>query len=335
MNAQPIESAESPPDRTNPSSKNKPVIKARELEVTFGRGFFGGEVQALNGCNLTVDKGDIYGILGPNGAGKTTAMNCLLGLIKPDDGNLEVLDREPQHGDDLFNDVGYVPEEPNYHLYLTVEEALKFYGHLYNDDIPSKRFEEVLKKLDIYDQRDLRLKYCSKGMKQKVGLATCMVKQPDLLLLDEPTRGLDPVVVKTFRNELLRLNEEGTTIVINSHVLSEVELICERVAILQNGSVIKEDRLDVITDHERKSYRVALEVTSDLENNCLPDYLDMDKRDEDRLEGLIPINMVENFFGFTNNHDITVLECSLSQPSLEDIFVDLVSEEEDDETAGA
>ena len=188
------------------------MIRADDVAVTFRKGRLKGRIEALRGFSLEVGRGDIFALLGPNGAGKSTAMYSFLGLIKPEKGSIEVFGEAPEPGGEIFRRIAYLPEEPHYHLYLTVEEAVSFYASLYGGGITKGRIDEAIERVGLAEHRDLRLSKCSKGMKQKTGIAACLLNDPELVFLDEPTRGLDPIIVKEFRDILLEMNRGGTTI---------------------------------------------------------------------------------------------------------------------------
>ncbi len=219
------------------------VVETEQLVVNFRSGWRRQSFKALNGLDLQVREGDFFGLLGQNGAGKSTALHCLLGLLRPSAGRVSVFGQTPEPGGPLFRDIGYLPEEPHYHTYLTVEEATVYYASLSGVSSPRDRAREMLDRLDLTDHRDRPIARCSKGMRQKVGIAQCVLHRPRLLLLDEPMRGLDPITVHLFRSMLVDLNRQGTTIVMSSHLLSEVEQVATRVAIVHRGRLAVQDDL--------------------------------------------------------------------------------------------
>ena len=219
------------------------IVETEELTVVFRAGWSRRTLTALDRVNLSVREGDFFALLGPNGAGKSTALHCMLGLLRPNSGEARVFGRRLRLGCAELRDVAYLPEEPHYHDYLTVEEAVVYYARLSGLDARPQRIREVLERLDLAKVRSVRVAVCSKGMKQKVGIAHCLLQQPRLLLLDEPMRGLDPVATKDFRDALVELNRGGVTIVMNSHLLSEVELVANRAAILADGRLVAVDEV--------------------------------------------------------------------------------------------
>ena len=282
----------------------------------FRRGLAGAKIRALDGMSLQVRDGDFFALVGQNGAGKSTAMYCFLGLLKPTSGRIEVMGRTPELGSSLYSTVAYLPEEPQYHLYLTVEEATRYYSSLYGKRLPAKAVDDILERLGLGPFKKLPLAKCSKGMKQKVGIAQCLMVETRLLFLDEPTRGLDPIIVREFREILRDIHKRGATIVMNSHVLSEIEMLATRVAILEKGKVIAQDDLHTLMTLNQDLYNVAVEADGNV-----PDYLTVTDRQGSTLRGHIPKAQLYEFMDYARQNGLRVLECSLQRASLEDSFV--------------
>jgi ABC-2 type transport system ATP-binding protein len=295
------------------------MIRAQNLHVSFRRSFRRRRIQALQGFELEVERGDVFALLGPNGAGKSTAMYCFLGLIRPEKGSVSVLGRTPTPGSSMFQRIGYLPEEPHYHLYLTVREAVAYYGALGLDPLPQARIDDAIDRVNLGGAADLRLSKCSKGMRQKAGLAACLLRPVDLLLMDEPTRGLDPMTVSLLRSILLELNARGTTVVINSHVLSEVEAVCTRAAIIDDGRVVIQDRLDAITEVNQQRYTVDL----DLEGEP-PAFVDLVHRNGRSLRGEIDAADLERLVAWVGANDAMLRACAHKRVSLEQAFMTIL-----------
>jgi ABC-type multidrug transport system ATPase subunit len=295
------------------------VIVAEDVHVHFRRGLLRRHVRALNGLSLEVRDGDFFALVGQNGAGKSTAMYCFLGLLKPTSGKVAVMGKTPDLGSPLYETVAYLPEEPHYHLYLTVEEATRYYASLYGKRVPAKTINEILERLGLAQFKTLPLAKCSKGMKQKVGIAQCLIHETRLLFLDEPTRGLDPLAVRDFRETLREIHQRGATIVMNSHVLSEIEMLANRVAIIERGKVIAQDELRNLLTLNRQLYSVTFEG-----DGAIPDYLTSVERLGNVVKGNIPAERLYNFMDYTRNFGLHVHECSLKKISLEDSFFKIV-----------
>jgi ABC-2 type transport system ATP-binding protein len=200
-----------------------------------------GKINVVDNLDLTVEEGEIFGFLGPNGAGKTTTIKMLLGIIYPSAGEGYVLGREI--GDmEVHKVISYLPERPYYYEHMTGLELLKFYGSLFgiNDQ---EKFQMLLTKVNLHRDMSKTISQYSKGMQQRIGLAQSLLNDPKLLFLDEPTGGLDPIAHREIRDLILSFREEGRTVFISSHELSEVELICDRVAIINKGIIERQGKL--------------------------------------------------------------------------------------------
>ncbi len=211
------------------------VIETRGLRKQFG------EKTAVAELSLSVGRGEVFGFLGPNGAGKTTSLKMLLGLVEPTAGDGAVLGA-PLGDRRARARVGFLPEHFRFHDWLTGRELLRFHGRLYGLRGPGleARIETLLERVDLLDAAVRPLKGYSKGMLQRVGLAQAMLNQPELVFLDEPTSGLDPLGRLLVRDVIAELRDQGTAVFLNSHLLSEVEVTCDRVAFIRQGRTVRE-----------------------------------------------------------------------------------------------
>ena len=218
------------------------VIETRDLWKTYGR------IEALKGVSIRVEKGQIYGLLGQNGAGKTTLIKILLGIVKLSHGEASLLGA-PAGAVDIRRKVGYLPEDHAFPGYHTGYSLMDFYGSLYGvpADVRKKKIPETLEMLGIAGRMHSKIKTYSKGMKQRLGIAQSLMHDPDLIILDEPTDGVDPMGRKEIREMMTILKEKGHTIFLNSHLLGEIEMICDRVAILQQGKLVREGTIAELT----------------------------------------------------------------------------------------
>jgi len=231
------------------SEPEQVVIKTENLTKIFKTGLWGRRVVALKGLNLEVRRGEIFGFLGPNGAGKTTTIKILMGLIYPTDGRAWIFDREL--GDvEVKGRIGFLPEQPYFYDYLTSTEFLRFYGELFRlrKEELDIRIWSLLKTVGLEHAADLQLRKFSKGMLQRIGIAQALINDPDLIVLDEPMSGLDPIGRKEVRDLILRLKGEGRTIFFSTHIIPDVEMICDRVGILMHGELVNTGRLDDIIE---------------------------------------------------------------------------------------
>jgi ABC-2 type transport system ATP-binding protein len=202
-------------------------------------------VDAVKNLNLEVHRGEIFGFLGPNGAGKTTTIKVLLGIIYPTEGEAYVLG-QPAGDPKNHYKISYLPENPYFYDYMTGREILTFYAKLFGIAEPerSKRVNELLDRVGLSRAADQPLRTYSKGMQQRIGLAQCLINDPELLILDEPTAGLDPIAHIDIRDMILDLRNQGKTLFISSHQLSDVERVCDRVAILNKGVMVQLGRIE-------------------------------------------------------------------------------------------
>jgi ABC-2 type transport system ATP-binding protein len=207
-----------------------------------------GRVYALNGISLSVDRGEVFGLLGPNGAGKSTLIKIMMTVVRATHAHGTILGRAVGHKPTLAK-VGYLPENHRFPRYLTGRQTLEFFATLAGVDRPTRRRRagELLDLVSMTRWADQKVGSYSKGMMQRVGLAQALVNDPELVLLDEPTDGVDPVGRLDIRNVLLRLRDQGKTVFINSHLLGELEMICGRIAILVSGRVARHGRIHDLT----------------------------------------------------------------------------------------
>jgi ABC-2 type transport system ATP-binding protein len=213
-------------------------IEARGLVKRYG------DIVAVDHVDLTVERGDVFGYLGPNGAGKTTSLRMLLGLIRPTEGVARLFGRDPMtDGARALDGVAGFVEGPRFYPYLSGRRNLRLLGDL-DGGVPPTRIDEVLDVVELRDRARDRVGGYSHGMRQRLGIAGALLRRPKLLLLDEPATGLDPGGMRDMRELIKRLAQEGITILLSSHILAEVEELCNRVAIVRKGSIIYEGRLD-------------------------------------------------------------------------------------------
>jgi ABC-2 type transport system ATP-binding protein len=221
------------------------VIETRELRKEYAK------LPALKGVSLNVEKGHVYGLLGPNGAGKTTLIKILLGIVRKTAGDAALLGA-PAGTVDVRRRVGYLPEDHQFPGYHTGYSLLDFSGAMYGmpRDDRRRKIPEMLGLVGIAGAAQKKIKSYSKGMKQRLGIAQALLHEPDLIFLDEPTDGVDPVGRREIRELMARLKDRGQTIFLNSHLLGEVELICDRVAILRRGELVREGTIADLTERK-------------------------------------------------------------------------------------
>ncbi len=221
------------------------VIETRNLTKVY-RDFWGRQkVRALKALDLEVRRGEVFGLLGPNGSGKTTTIKLLLGLLFPTSGQALVFDREAT--DVTKNErIGYLPEESYLYRFLNAEETLDFYGRLFNIPraVRRQRTFELIELVGLTGARRRQLKEYSKGMVRRIGLAQALINDPELVVLDEPTTGLDPIGTREMKDLILKLRDEGKTVLMCSHLLADVQDVCDRIAILYQGELKELGQVD-------------------------------------------------------------------------------------------
>jgi ABC-2 type transport system ATP-binding protein len=221
------------------------ILQTRALSKVY-RDFWGRQkVRALKGLDLEVRRGEVFGLLGPNGSGKTTTIKLLLGLLFPTEGEALVFGKPAS--DVAKNErLGYLPEESYLYRFLTADETLDFYGRLFDmpTDVRRQRIDELIEMVGLQKARKRQLQEYSKGMTRRIGLAQALINDPELIMLDEPTSGLDPIGTREMKDMILRLKDEGKTIVMCSHLLADVQDVCDRIAILHQGELKELGRVD-------------------------------------------------------------------------------------------
>jgi len=234
------------------------ALEAKNLSKVY-KDFWGRpRVKALNSLNLTVPQGEVFGLLGPNGSGKTTTTKLLLGLIFPTSGEAYVLGK-PAGDVATKSRVGFLPEESYLYKFLNAEETLDFYGRLFK--IPKKqrrkKIDELIEMVGLADARKRPLKEYSKGMARRIGLAQALINDPDVVFLDEPTTGLDPIGTREVKDLIIELGRKGKTVLLCSHLLADVEDVCDRIALLVRGSLRKlGDVKDLLADKDALQFTV-------------------------------------------------------------------------------
>ena len=252
------------------------LLKIKNVKKAYRKyNLFGKEVSkfsALNGLNLNVNKGQIYGFLGPNGAGKTTTIKCIIGILEADSGEIIIDGKNIKHNELYFkNKIGFLPEQVGLYGRLTAKETLQFYGGFFDlstEEI-EKRGKNLLARLGLEKDSNRKVAEYSLGMRKRLALCVALLNNPEILVLDEPTSGLDPRGVKALRVVLKDLNKKGLTIILSSHVLTEVQEICSHVGIINRGKLIREESIeDIRKEIEKKSIKLLLKVKKFSENDA-------------------------------------------------------------------
>ena len=223
---------------TNPQSKGEVVVSVRGLTKVFKDFWNRPKARAVDGVDFEVRKGEIFGLLGPNGSGKSTTIKLLLGLLNPTKGHIEVFGHSPKHVQTKSR-IGYLPEESYLYRYLNSRETLDFFGNLFHLDKNDRnnRAEQLLDMVGLGKTQTRAVGEFSKGMQRRIGLAQALINDPDLVILDEPTAGLDPIGCREVKDLIIALAKRGKTVILSSHLLSDVEDVCDRVVIYYGGKI--------------------------------------------------------------------------------------------------
>ena len=305
------------------------AIETRSLSKVYVTSFGKKKVRALNELNLTIEKGTIFGMLGPNGAGKTTLVKLLLQIIFPTFGNARLLDTDINDYR-LKKKIGYLPENHKYPPYLSGGAVLKYFGKLSNLnglDL-DKKIDELLELVNLSKWKKAKVKTYSKGMMQRLGLAQALINDPELIFLDEPTDGVDPIGRKEIRDILLELKTRSKTIFLNSHLLSEVELITDRVGILNKGKLLREGTVRELTE-KKEEYKITVsdeefELTRYSNNNIIITKSNNGSYSV-KVDDIRTMNLLVDKL---RNDSVLIKEIVLQKDTLEEMFISLISQEE-------
>jgi len=306
------------------------AIRTFDLTKNYRLGTFNRKnIPALEKVSLTVAQGEIFGLLGPNGAGKTTFVKLLLSIVHPTSGSATVLDH-PLGRRIIKENCGYLPENHHYPSFLTAENTLIFFGRL--NGLPESTLKEkarsLLETVGLKDWAKVKTKKFSKGMLQRLGLAQALINDPKILFLDEPTDGVDPIGRKEIRDLLLHLKAQGTTIFLNSHLLSEIELICDRIAILNKGRVVRAGTIAELTA-QKLSYIIQLtsQITNDIREKLQQTILPIEYKDTSLIVSLHEKSELNSVIDILRAGNIGIEGMTQQKASLEDYFIQIMKGE--------
>ena len=246
------------------------ILKFQDVEKALPFGFWLRKKEVLRGVSLSVEQGEIYGFLGPNGAGKTTSIKCLLGLLFPDSGSVELFG-DPGPTLAARHRLGYLPEQPYFYPHLKGRELIEYFGRLFGlrGAVLHNKAEQLLAMVGLPDDGEKLIGQYSKGMLQRLGVAQALVNDPDLVIFDEPMSGLDPIGRREVKDLIMSVKERGATVFFSSHILSDAEALCDRVGLLVNGKLRFERKIDDLLDEQVEYWQAASEG---LEATALPGY---------------------------------------------------------------
>lgn len=295
------------------------IIKTTELNFSFGK------QKVIDKLCLEVPKNSIYGFLGPNGAGKSTTIKLLLGLLHSSKNNISLFDKDLKNNkNEILNKVGNLIESPTIYKNLTTTENLLYLNKIYKKK--STRIDEVLKIIGLWEHRNKKAKHFSTGMKQRLGIGMAIFHNPELIILDEPVSGLDPAGVFEIRELLLRLQNEGKTIFISSHILSEIEKLCSHVGIIKKGVMLFQGDINSLTSQTEKHIEIKTNDNSRAIELLEKRQFSVKQKNNDVME--IQLNKQNSFNGlisFLVNNEFKIYDIEKKSANLEDIFINLTS----------
>ncbi|MCK4908666.1 MAG: ABC transporter ATP-binding protein [Planctomycetes bacterium] len=288
--------------------EEKIVIEINNLTKVYTSLFSRFKVKAVDNLSLTIRSGEVFGLLGPNGSGKTTTIKTLLGLIFPTSGEALVLGKSPREVA-VKDRIGFLPEESYLYPFLTAEETLDFYGQIFKIPLRPRRkkIDELLELMELNHARKRPVKEYSKGMARRLGFAQAIINDPDVIFLDEPTSGLDPVMSRHVKNIIIDLKKKGKTILLSSHLLADVENVCDRLAILHKG------RLQKV--------------------GSVKELLSQDQISNVTLKGLTP-ELQEKLKKMVTQAGAEVVNVQLASDTLETLFLRTIKEDPDEKNSG-
>jgi ABC-2 type transport system ATP-binding protein len=295
------------------------AIQTRDLRKVFGRKV------AVESLTLEVPRGEVFGFLGPNGAGKSTSVKMLLGLVRPTSGQATVLGR-PAGNVETRRKIGFLPEHFRFYDWLTPSELLHLHGRLHriSRDVLGKRVSALLDLVGLTSHREKRLHDFSKGMLQRIGLAQALINEPDLIFLDEPTSGLDPGGRRLVRDIIKAQRDRGATVLLNSHLLSEVEVTCDRVAFIKHGEVLETRQLQTMLESEIDVAIRARKLTAETIQG-LEHWASSIRADAERLRFSVPdADILPEVVRYLVERGADVYEVTPQRTSLEDLFLEIV-----------
>lgn len=296
------------------------IIQTEGLTKTYG------DRRAVDQLRLTINRGDIYGFLGPNGAGKTTTIRMLLGLIRPTKGNIQIFNKNlHSHRLEILRKVGSLVEYPSYYAHLTGRDNLEAIRRII--DVPKSRIDEVLAVVRLTNDANRPVKGYSLGMKQRLGIAAALLGSPELLILDEPTNGLDPSGILEIRELIKSLpHQHGITVLVSSHLLSEIEQMATRVGIIQHGRMVFQDSISVLQDQAQHRIRFAVSNPAKAANLLAASGCAVEQQEGSVLMNYMPDSQVASLVDLLVHNQLSVYRVEEQRQSLEEIFLSMTGE---------
>ncbi len=284
-----------------------------------------GNQKAIDSISFTLNKGEVVGFIGPNGSGKSTTMKSICGILKPDSGRVLVNGQNVEASSiHIRRKIGYLPESNPLYYEMYVKEYLFHVGKIYTIDGLKERVKEIIELTGLVQEQHKKIGQLSKGYKQRVGLAQALIHDPEILILDEPTTGLDPNQLSEIRELIIKISEEKA-VLLSTHILQEVEAICQRVIMINKGKIVNDSTTESVRQkvHEKHSVIVEFKQFVQVDDICsIEGVIDYKMIDENKwiLEARVGLDIRENIFEFAKEKGLSILELQTKKNSLEDTF---------------
>lgn len=303
-------------------------VALQNISKTYDPGLFKKKVQAVNDLSFEVRRGEVLGLIGPNGAGKSTTIRLLLGLIRPDSGTI-LFRGKPLRDVAIQREIGYLPENPYLYDHLTLLELLVFCGRASGLDpvVANRRGGELMEKLDLLHARNRPLRTFSKGMLQRAGICFALLHDPAMVILDEPMSGLDPVGRKMVFDLVMELKQQGKTVFFCSHILSDVERLCDRIGLMNKGRLVRQFSRDDFLQSSGAAIHLVTSRLSELQQQELSPLVDNLRSEADGHLLAVSSARYYEVTACLQRLDVEVLGCRSEWASLEDLFMDVVGEQ--------
>ncbi|SFX21471.1 ABC-2 type transport system ATP-binding protein [Thermoactinomyces sp. DSM 45891] len=288
-----------------------------------------GDKTIVSQIQMRVNQGEVYGFLGPNGAGKTTTIRMIVGLIKPTKGSVRICGHDIETDrEEAMKSVGAIVENPETYSYLSGYKNLIHYARLAGIPNKEKRIKEVVTFVKLTDRIHDKVKTYSLGMRQRLGLAQALLGKPKLLILDEPTNGLDPEGIREFRGLVRQLADQGTAVFVSSHILKEMEAICDRIAIIKNGRIVTEQNVAKVLEGQGQKVRIKVDKIKKVEAFLQQNEISYQVIDHNTMDIPIAESEVSEFVRFLSMHNVNLRSIETVKDSLEELFFNFTADEE-------
>lgn len=298
------------------------VLEIKGLKKTYRSPFLRKKIKALDGVSFNVKEGEIFGLLGPNGAGKTTIFKSILRLINIDEGEVKIFGEKIN--ENSFEKIGFLPENPYFYKHLTGYETLEFYSSFFKKRLLRNEILNLIEKIGLKDAMERKIGTYSKGMLQRIGFAQAIINDPDFIILDEPMTGLDPIWRKEMKEWILELKESRKTIIFSTHILPDVEEICDTVGILYKGRILKIGKISDILEYKDITFEAMI---SGISKEKIKKFGEVKEYDEYKIVKIETEEKLQSFLSFVIKNKGIIISVEPKKKRLEDYFVEILKNE--------